>query len=196
VWAGLAVGLVGVALVVLTAGVGHLSWLGVLLAVGGPVISAIYLLLLPGLLGSYRPLSLAAIITLGGTVMLAPFGLAEGINHHPHVTWAWLGLLGFSVIAAVVAVNWLYLAAMRTLGPARTASYTYLEPFITVAAAGLLISERVLPLQILGGVVILIGLAIGTPGPLGIAGPESGGGAVPEVAASSSGGYTDPLPER
>jgi len=196
VWAGLAVGLVGVALVVLTAGVGHLSWLGVLLAVGGPVVSAIYLLLLPGLLGSYRPLSLAAIITLVGAAMLAPFGLAEGINHHPHVTWAWLGLLAFSVVPAVVAVNWLYLAAMRTLGPARTASYTYLEPFITVAAAGLLISERVLPLQILGGVVILIGLAVGTPGPLGIAGPESGGGAVPEGAASSGGGYTDPLPER
>jgi drug/metabolite transporter (DMT)-like permease len=196
VWWGLALGLVGVALVVLTAGGGHLSWLGVVLAVGGPVISAIYLLLLPGLLGSYRPLSLAAIITLTGAVMLAPFGLAEGITHHPHVTWAWLGLLGFSVIAAVVAVNWLYLAAMRSLGPARTASYTYLEPFLTVAAAGLLISEPVLPLQILGGVVILTGLAIGTPGPLGIAGPESGGGAVPEVAATSSFDYSDPPPKR
>ncbi|MGA8207793.1 MAG: DMT family transporter, partial [Candidatus Dormiibacterota bacterium] len=196
VWAGLAVGLVGVALVVLTAGVGHLSWLGVVLAVGGPVISAIYLLLLPHLLGTYRPLSLAAIITLTGAAMLAPFGLVEGITHHPHVTWAWLGLLAFSVVAAVVAVNWLYLVAMRTLGAARTASYTYLEPFVTVAAAGLLISERILPLQILGGAVILIGLAIGTPGPLGVAGPESGGGAVPEVASSSSGGYIDPLPER
>ena len=195
VWAGLAVGLVGVALVVLTAGGGSLSWLGVLLAVGSPVASAIYLLLLPSLLHSYRPLSLAALITLVGAAMLAPFGLVEGIVHHPHVTWTWLGLLGFSVIAAVVATNWLYLVAIRRLGPARTASYTYLEPFLTVAAAGLLISERVLPLQLLGGVVILIGLGIGTPGPIGIAGPESGGGAVPEVAASS-GGETAPPPDR
>jgi drug/metabolite transporter (DMT)-like permease len=194
VWFGLAVGLVGVALVVLTAGGGHASWLGVFLAVGSPVTSAVYLLLLPRLLRSYRPLSLAAIITLAGAVMLAPFGLVEGIAHHPQVTWAWLGLLGFSVVGAVVAVNWLYLVAIRSLGPARTASYTYLEPFLTVAAAALLISEPVLPLQILGGVVILIGLAIGTPGPLGIAGPESGGGVVPQVAAPS-GAYQDALPE-
>jgi probable blue pigment (indigoidine) exporter len=183
VWVGLAVGLVGVALVVLTAGSGHLSWLGVLLAVGGPVISAIFILLLPRLLGSYQPLSLAAIVTLVGAVMLIPFGLVEGIVDHPNVTWAWLGLLGFSVVAAVVAVNWLYLTAVRTLGAARAASYTYLEPFLAVAAAAVLISERVLPLQILGGLVILSGLAIGTPGPLGIAGPESAGGAVPEIAA-------------
>ena len=115
--------------------------------------------------------------------MLIPFGLVEGIVDHPNVTWAWLGLLGFSVVAAVVAVNWLYLTAVRTLGAARAASYTYLEPFLAVAAAAVLISERVLPLQILGGLVILSGLAIGTPGPLGIAGPESAGGAVPEIAA-------------
>lgn len=195
VWAGLAVGLIGVALVVLTAGGGRSSGLGVLLALGSPVISAVYVLLLPRLLATYRPLSLATIITLVGAAMLAPFGLAEGIVHHPDVTWAWLGLLGFSVLAAVVAVNWLYLAAIRALGPARTASYTYLEPFLTVAAAGLLISERVLPLQLLGGVVILVGLGIGTPGPLGIAGPESGGGVVPDVSASP-GGDTAPLPDR
>ncbi|MFZ0994738.1 MAG: DMT family transporter [Candidatus Dormiibacterota bacterium] len=195
VWAGLALGLVGVALVVLTAGGGRSSWLGVLLAVGSPVTSAVYLLLLPRLLRGFRPLSLAAIITLAGATMLAPFGLAEGIAHHPHVTWAWLGLLGFSVVGAVVAVNWLYLVSIHSLGPARTASYTYLEPFLTVAAAGILISEPVLPLQILGGVVILIGLAIGTPGPLGIAGPESGGGAVPEVQAPSD-PYADVLSQR
>ncbi|MFZ0168797.1 MAG: DMT family transporter [Candidatus Dormiibacterota bacterium] len=187
VWAGLVVGLVGVALVVLTAGSGHLSWLGVLLAVGGPVISAIFLLLLPRLLGSYQPLSLAAIVTLVGAVMLIPFGLAEGIVHHPNVTWAWLGLLAFSVLAAVVAVNWLYLTAVRTLGPARAASYTYLEPFLAVAAAAVLINERVLPLQIVGGIVILSGLAIGAPGPLGIAGPETAGGPVAEVAVYGGG---------
>ena len=194
VWAGLLVGLVGVALVVFTAGSGHLSWLGVLLAVGGPVVSAIFLLLLPRLLGSYQPLSLAAIITVVGAVMLIPFGLAEGIAHHPTVTWAWLGLLAFSVLAAVVAVNWLYLTAVRTLGAARAASYTYLEPFLAVAAAAVLINERVLPLQMVGGIVILSGLAIGAPGPLGIAGPETAGGPAPEVAAY--GGEADPMAER
>jgi len=187
VWAGLAVGVVGVALVVLTAAGGRSNWPGVVLALANPVSSAVYVLLLPELLRRFQPLSLAAIITLVGGAMLLPFGVAEIFIRRPHLTWGWLGLLGFSVIAAVVVVNWLYLAAVRRLGPARTATYTYLEPFLTVAAAGLLIHERVLPLQLLGGVVIVIGLGIGTPGARGISGPTSGGTVLPETLVEVAG---------
>jgi drug/metabolite transporter (DMT)-like permease len=186
VWVGLGVGLLGVALVVFTAGRAHVSWFGVTFALASPVSGAIYVLLLPPLLRRYRPLSLAAIICLVGGLMLAPFGLAEGIAHPPRVSGEWLGLLGFSVVAVVVAANWLYFIAVRVLGPARTATYTYLEPLLTVAAASVLIGERVMPLQLVGGVVILIGLGIGTPGPLGISGPTSGGGDVPEAGSYST----------
>jgi hypothetical protein len=37
--------------------------------------------------------------------MLAPFGLAAGLVHHPDVTWAWLALLAFSALAEVAAVT-------------------------------------------------------------------------------------------
>ena len=117
--------------------------------------------------------------------MLVPFGAGAAILDRPHVTWAWLGLLLFSVGVAVVTVQWLYLAAVRRVGPARAASYTYLEPFLTVAVAWLLIGERVLPLQILGGVVILLGLLIGRPGPLGTARPTTGGGIIAQTGESS-----------
>jgi len=54
---------------------------------------------------------------------------------------------------------------VRRLGPARTAVYVYLQPFLAVIAAGILIGERILPLQLLGGVIMLIGVAWGRPRP-------------------------------
>ena len=51
------------------------------------------------------------------------------------------------------------------MGPARTTVYSYLQPFLTVVAAGLLIGEPVLPLQLLGGVIMLVGVVMGGPRP-------------------------------
>ncbi|MGH7643155.1 MAG: DMT family transporter [Candidatus Dormibacteria bacterium] len=181
VWSGLLLGFLGVAIVVVASGGGRTSWLGIAAALGSTLSTAVYVLLLPGLLGRYQPLTLAARITLLGAVMLSPFGVAEAIGHHPHVTWAWAGLLAFSAIAAVAATNWLYLASVRSLGPARAASYSYLEPFLGVLAASLLIREPVIPLQLLGGVIIVVSLTLGWPRALGVAGPVGVGGAVPEV---------------
>jgi drug/metabolite transporter (DMT)-like permease len=165
VWAGLGLGLVGVVLVVGAAGGTWSSWLVVLVALAMPLSWAVYLLLLPRLLGRCRPLTLAAWITAVGAVMLIPFGAVEGLNRHPHVTGPWLGLLAYSALAAVALTAWLYLPGVRRLGPARTTVYSYLQPFLTVVAAGLLIGEPVLPLQLLGGVIMLVGVAMGRPRP-------------------------------
>ncbi|MGH7691130.1 MAG: DMT family transporter [Candidatus Dormibacteria bacterium] len=181
VWAGLLMGFIGVAIVVATPGGGHTSWLGIAAALGSTVSSAIYVLLLPRLLGRYRPLTLAARISLLGGCMLVPFGAIEAIAHHPHITWAWVGLLAFSALGAVAVTNWLYLASVRRLGPARAASYSYLEPFLGVLAASLLIREPVIPLQLLGGIIIVFSIAFGWPRAVSVAGPVGVGGAVAEV---------------
>ena len=165
VWAGLGLGLAGLALVVGAGAGGWTSWLVVVVALGNPLGWAVYLLLLPRLLGRYRPLTLAALVTVVGAVMLVPFGAVEAVARHPHVTWSWLGLLAYSGLAAVALATWLYLPGVRSLGPARTIVYSYLQPFLTVVAAGVLISEPVLPLQLLGGAIMLVGVVWGRPRP-------------------------------
>jgi drug/metabolite transporter (DMT)-like permease len=163
VWGGLGLGLVGLVLVVGAGVATWSSWLVVLVALGNPLGSAVYLLLLSRLLGRYRPLTLAALVTMVGAVMLVPFGAVEALNRHPHVTGPWLGLLAYSALAAVALTAWLYLPGVRRLGPARTTVYSYLQPFLAVVAAGLLIREPILPLQLLGGVIMLVGVVMGRP---------------------------------
>jgi drug/metabolite transporter (DMT)-like permease len=165
VWGGLGLGLVGLVLVVGAGATTWSSWLVVLAALGNPLGWAVYLLLLPRLLGRFRPLTLAGLVMVMGAVMLAPFGAVEALVRPPHVTGAWLGLLAYSALAAVALATWLYLPGVRRLGPARTTVYSYLQPFVTVVAAGLLIGEPILPLQLLGGVTMVVGVAMGRPRP-------------------------------
>jgi drug/metabolite transporter (DMT)-like permease len=165
VWGGLGLGLVGVVLVVGAAAGTWSSWLVVPVALANPLGWAVYVLLLPGLLGRFRPLTLAALVTVVVAVMLVPFGAVEALNRHPNVTGPWLGLLAYSALAAVALTTWLYLPGVRRLGPARTTVYSYLQPFLTVVAAGLMIGEPILPLQILGGVIMLVGVGMGRPRP-------------------------------
>ncbi len=176
VWLGLAVGLAGLLLVV-GAGAGAWSgWLGIAVALGNPLSWAAYLLLLPRLLTRYRPLALAALINLLGAAMLLPFGVAEAVVQHPVVTLPWLGLLAYSAVGAVALTTWLYLPGVRRLGPARTAVYGYLQPFLALLAALVLIGEPILPWQLLGGVIMIIGVVLGRPRPLPVTSSLAGGG--------------------
>lgn len=163
VWIGFGLGLVGAALALTAGGGGQTTWLDVLLPLGLPVTGAVYVLVLPELLRSYRAIWLTAILTTVGGLMLAPFGALEAVGHPPHVTVAWIGLLSYSAFGAVALGFLFYTIAVRRLGPARTAAYSYLQPFVSVIAAALLISEPILPLQLLGGVVMLVGVIGGRP---------------------------------
>lgn len=175
VWIGLALGFLGLVLVVGAGAGAWSSWLGVLVALANPVSWAMYLLLLPRLLGRYGPVTLAALITMLGALMLLPFGAADALSRHTHVTGEWLGLLAYSALLALVVTGWLYLIGVRRLGPARTAVYVYLQPFLAVVAAGVLIGEAVLPLQLLGGAIMMVGVTWGRPRSRPIASPAPDG---------------------
>jgi drug/metabolite transporter (DMT)-like permease len=183
VWVGLLLGLIGLFLVVGAGAAGWSSWLGVLFALGNPISWAVYLLLLPRLLGRYRPLTLAALITLLGAAMLFPFGVAEALVQRPHLNVGWLALLGYSSLGAVAITTWMYLPGVRRLGPARTAVYSYLQPFLALVAAAVIIAEPILPLQLLGGVVMLVGVVLGRPRPR----PAAIAPALPEPVGAAKG---------
>ena len=49
---------------------------------------------------------------------------------------------------------------VKVVGPTRTAALQYLVPAIAVALAAVLLSEPIRPGQVVGGVVILAGVAL------------------------------------
>jgi drug/metabolite transporter (DMT)-like permease len=68
-----------------------------------------------------------------------------------------LALLFLGVCASAVAM-WLFSSALAVLGPERTASFQYLQPFVTLAASFAFLAEPFTPAQFLGGPLVLAGV--------------------------------------
>jgi len=169
VWVALGTGLVGVGLVVGAGGLSRGTLVGDLVSAGMPLSFAAYLLLLPPLLRRYRPLTLSAMVTVLGAVMLLPIGAVEAAATPVHWSWGFVGLWVFSALGAVAVTNFLFYAGLAVLGPARAAAYNYAMPFLGVLFAAVLIAEPIRPLQLLGGLLILGGVAFGRPPHTGVA---------------------------
>lgn len=137
-------GLVGPALTVLAAA----AW-------------ATYVALGARLLRRHSPLKTTSWAIIGGLCVMAPFGLLPlvGFDLGAVPIGAWLLLL-FSAIIAVGVANVVTLHGVRLLGPTRVTNYQFLTPFITLVLAALLIDEPILPGQVVGGVVIGLGILI------------------------------------
>lgn len=96
-----------------------------------------------------------------GTALLAPLGLfAERYRDLPSWsvgTWLAAGFLGvFSTAVAFVLFFW----AVHRFGPSLAAMVTYLTPVATLLLAFVFLAERPLPLQLVGGVVIVLGVRV------------------------------------
>lgn len=76
---------------------------------------------------------------------------------------AWPGLLGVGVVATFVAIVTFYVGASR-VGAAQAALIATLEPVWTVALAIALLGERLEPIQLAGGALILAGVLLAQTG--------------------------------
>jgi drug/metabolite transporter (DMT)-like permease len=78
--------------------------------------------------------------------------------HWPHSASGWVAFIGigFTTTAAILT---LYVSTQR-IGPFRTALYMNLEPFMTAVLSAIVIGDRLTPLQVLGGAVMITALCV------------------------------------
>ena len=106
-------------------------------------------------------LGFVTFMVLIGTALLLPLGvLAQGYRDLPSwgsTTWLAAGFLGvFSTALAFVLFFW----AVHRFGPSLAALVSYLTPIATLVLAFLILGERPLPLQLVGGAVIVVGVRL------------------------------------
>jgi drug/metabolite transporter (DMT)-like permease len=162
-WLALAVSLVGVALVVVGgSGLAGFSLRGDLLAVGAALTWAGYTVMLRPLLGRYSAARISALVILVGAVIMAPITVVQVANQDfdslRRLDWAaWL----YSTIGPLLVTNWLYFRALHRVGAARATLYMYLQPFLGAVFAAWLLGEKLVAVQLVGGAVIVGGVALG-----------------------------------
>jgi len=144
----------GAALVLAGGGAGALDALGVTLALAAAALYSVYIIVSDRVVAHIDPFLLGALITTGAAVTLSIVGLASGslrLGFEP-AGWAWIAALGLgSTVLAISA----FMAGLNLVGPATAAIVSTIEPVVTVVLAMAFFAERLAPIQVVGGILVL-----------------------------------------
>jgi drug/metabolite transporter (DMT)-like permease len=156
----------GLVLVVAGAGAGALDPLGAALGLAAAVIYAAYILVSDGIVGRVPPRVLTALVCTGAAVPLTVGAALLGELRPGSLTvagWGWLACLaGVSTVASIS----LFFAGLKRVGPTTASILATVEPLVTVLLAFLVFGERLAPMQLVGGALVLAAvLALNAPRP-------------------------------
>ncbi len=130
--------------------------------IAGCVVSWVaYTLIGKRMLADLSPLAASTYAAWAGTLMLALATLASGETLlPPHASIAaWIGIAFLGVLGTAVAFVWYY-EGLLELGAARAAVFINLVPVSAVALGVLLLGEALEPATIVGGVLVIAGIAM------------------------------------
>ena len=175
--AGIAIAFAGVVVVVMLGSGADVSLHGLrgpLLVLVAPLTFALYNILYKPLLGRFDLPALTAAGGLAGSLMFLPFedlGAVDRFGALGAGSWLALAALGLGATFAGY-VTWSI--ALRGLDPSRAMSYLYCVPPLAVAIGALALDEPVTAWLLLGGALIIGGVAVAQrqPGRTGVMPPS------------------------
>lgn len=131
--------------------------LGIALGLGSALVYATYILVSSRVHG-VGPFAMSATVLLAGAAVM---GVLAALTRPqlPEQPQAWLALGGVALVGGVLAVT-TFFAALALLGPSDTAVISTVEPVVSIVVAALVLGERLGPVQVLGGLVVLAAVAV------------------------------------
>jgi drug/metabolite transporter (DMT)-like permease len=92
---------------------------------------------------------------------MLPLALAELPGFVPaHVSLGTLGLLAFCALLPAAVANVVLFSAIKVLGPTRVMLFQFLVPAFAVVMAAFFLGEAIVLGQVLGGLVITLGILV------------------------------------
>jgi drug/metabolite transporter (DMT)-like permease len=167
-FAGSALSFLGV-VVVIAAGVGISlsgSALGSLLTLAAAACWASYTAFATPVLRRHSPLVLTTWATIGGTIVLIPPGVAQlaapgALGPEQAERFVPIVLaIAYSGVLAAAAANVVVFNGVRLLGPTRVITLQSFVPAMAVILAFLFLREPIRPAQVVGGLIIVLGVAL------------------------------------
>ncbi len=164
---GMAISFTGVAILMSEHGMNTHSptFLGDLITLAGSVCFALYTVYSKRVADRYDTLSLTTFTYLFGGGMVFLFTGREFV----HVNWlavswkGWLGALYMAAAASVLAYLIFYYALTK-ISASRVIAFSYLQPVIVTVLGVLLLGDRVTPHLLVGGGLVMVGVALAERG--------------------------------
>jgi drug/metabolite transporter (DMT)-like permease len=158
---GLALGFVGVALLVGDPNAEGASLAGDLISLGAALAWVVVTIVPASLVRRYGALRVSAWLILCAGVAFFPISLGalrQTARDVPSLL-AW-GSLFYTAILGMVTANSLWQRAVQTLGANRTMPYLYLQPLLALGLSAILLGERMGPVQYAGGLLAMVGVVL------------------------------------
>jgi drug/metabolite transporter (DMT)-like permease len=151
----LVLALVGTAL---TVGPSGGQFLGIFFAITAAVVYSVYIIIGADVMKHVSALQSSVVIFASAG---AVYGMLTAVNgaHFPASSSGWLSIAGIVLIATVIPVV-TFLAGLERIGPTNAAMLSTLEPVVTVLLAAWLFAERLEPITLVGGALILVAVLI------------------------------------
>jgi drug/metabolite transporter (DMT)-like permease len=177
-WLAVLLGMIGVALVV-EGGAGAPAApgtrpgglpLGELLALAVSLTAAASSVTIRRLLGRYSPYRILALQMIIGTAFLLPVAARSlASEDYAAVGVVGWGALAYSAVLAGIVTNLLYFTGIGRVGASRAAVYQYLQSFLGVLLAVVLLREPLATLQVVGGLVVVASVVLSRQDPRDLA---------------------------
>ncbi|MEI7430105.1 MAG: DMT family transporter [Betaproteobacteria bacterium] len=135
------------------------SLLGVVLGLGAALIYSIYILVGERVTQSEDAVASGAVVMLSGAVVYGMVVLWSGEPAWPATLTGWGSVVSIALFSTVLAIVG-FLAAMQRLGAADAATFSTLEPIVTVLLAAIFLGEEIGLWQALGGATILAAVVV------------------------------------
>jgi probable blue pigment (indigoidine) exporter len=157
-WRGAATAVVaflGLALII-GANPAQLAVLGLVAAVGGALCRGAMLLITRATLAGADARLVTWYTLWSSTLVFVGLSLATRNWQPPHTVLGWIAFVGIGP-TTTTAILALYVSTQR-IGPFRSALYMNLEPLMTAALSTVVLGDRMTPLQVAGGAVMIAAL--------------------------------------
>ena len=159
-WLGFALALAGVGIVA-GGGGGGASLGGDALVLLSVTLSATFVVVQPSLLRGRDPIAVTAVQMIAGGLAAVPNAALEGLPPAPASVAPVVALLALAIAGTLLPFA-LFAYGQSRVAPELAGAFLNLEPLVGTAAGALAFGDPFGPLQLAGGAVILLGIALST----------------------------------
>ena len=139
--------------------------IGALMAITAALIYSIYIIVGTNVMKHVTAVQSSLVIFASAGAVFGILAFSKG-THFPVNNMGWFAMLGIIVISTIIPVV-TFLAGLERIGPTNAAMLSTLEPIVTVLLAAWLFGDKLLPIVMLGGGLILVAVMLLTRAELG-----------------------------